>query len=282
MVEGSESLTISGSGSQLNVSSTSISLTDDDTAPKVNLSVSPTSVTEGASDPLNLLGGGKTVTVTAAFSTTKTYASDQTVAVSVGGSGTATSGSDYDAVSNFNVKISAGQTSGTATFDLKSTDDSVLEGSETIGVAGTATGLTVNSATLTLADNDSAAVTVNDASAAEGSSMTFTVTLDKEVQGGLTVTPSYTNGTAASGDYTANTTGIAFSGNANETQTFTVSTTQDDVVEGNETFTVGPERVEGTQRGDLHRHGHGHHQLRHREQRGHRDPDHRRRQRLRG
>ncbi len=239
VVEGSESLTISGSGSQLNVSSTSISLTDDDTAPAVNLSVSPASVTEGASDPLNLEGGGKTVTVTAAFSPAKTYAYDRTVAVSVGGSGSATSGTDYDAVSNFNVKISAGQKSGTATFDLKSTDDSDYEGDETIGVAGTSTGLTVNSVNLTLADNDSAAVTVNDASAEEGSSMTFTVTLDKAVQGGLKVTPSYTNVTAADADYTANTTALTFSGTANETHTFTVSTVDDEVVEDTETFTVG-------------------------------------------
>ena len=285
VVEGSESLTISGSGTGLNVTGTSVSLTDDDTAPAVNLSLSPTSVTEGASDPLNLVGGGKTVTVTAAFSPAKTYAYDRTVSVSVGGSGSATSGTDYDAVSNFNLKISAGQTSGTATFDLTSTDDSVYEGNETIGVAGTVTGLTVNSATLTLADNDSAAVTVNDASAAEGSSMTFTVTLDTAVQGGLTVTPGFTDVTATEGtDYDENTTAISFSGNANETQTFTVSTTQDAVVEGNETFTVGLS-VSGTtltSRHHLHRHGHGHHPIRQREQRGHRNPDHQRRQRLRG
>ena len=239
VVEGSEALSISGSGTGLNVTGTSVTLTDDDTAPDVNLSVSPASVTEGASDPLNL-AGGKTVTVTAAFSTTKTYASDQTVTVSVGGSGTATSDTDYDAVSDFDVKISAGQTSGTATFVLTSTDDSVYEGDETIGLAGSATGLTVNSATLTIDENDSAAVTINDASAAEGSSMTFTVTLDNAVQGGLTVTPSFTDSTAVEGtDFDENTTALSFAGTAGETQTFTVSTTQDDVVETNEVFTVG-------------------------------------------
>ena len=238
VVEGSEKLTISGSGTGLNVTGTSVTITDDDTAPAVNLSVSPTSFTEGASDPSP--ADGKTVTVTAAFSTTKTYASDQTVTVSVGGSGTATSGTDYDAVSNFNVKINAGQQSGTATFTLKSADDNVYEGDETIGVAGTATGLTVNSANLTLADNDNAAVTINDASAAEGSDITFTVTLDNAVQGGLTVTPGFTDGTAVEGtDYDENTADLSFTGTANETQTFTVSTTQDAVVETNETFTVG-------------------------------------------
>ena len=239
VVEGSESLTISGSGTGLNVSSASIALTDDDTAPAVNLSVSPTSVTEGEKDALLLVGDYKTVTVTATFSNANTYDHDKIVAVAVGGSGTATSGADYTAVSNFNVKISGGQKSGTGTFNLTSSDDSVYEGSETIGVAGTSSGLTVNSVNLTLADNDNAAVTVNDASAAEGSSMTFTVTLDKAVQGGLTVTPSYTSGTASSGDYTANTSALSFTGTAGETKTFTVATVDDDVVEANETFTVG-------------------------------------------
>ncbi len=239
VVEGSEDLTISGSGTGLNVTGTSVTLTDDDTAPDVNLSVSPANFTEGASDPLNL-AGGKTVTVTAAFSTTKTYASDQTVKVSVGGSGTATSETDYDAVSDFDVKISAGQTSSTATFILTSTDDSVYEGDETIGVTGSAAGLTVNSATLTLDENDSAEVTIDDAGAAEGDTITFTVTLDNAVQGGLTVTPSFTDVTAVEGmDYDENTSALSFTGTANEIKTFKVATAQDAVVETNETFTVG-------------------------------------------
>ena len=69
--------------------------------------------------------------------------------------------------------------------------------------------------------------------------MTFTVTLSQAVQGGLKVTPSYTNGTAASGDYTANTTALTFTGTKGETKTFTVSTTEDAVLEADETFTVG-------------------------------------------
>ncbi len=83
-----------------------------------------------------------------------------------------------------------------------------------------------------------AAVTIANASADEGDAMTFTITLDKAVNGGFTVTPSYTNGTAASTDYNANTTGIAFAGRAGETQSFTVATTEDALVEDDETFTV--------------------------------------------
>ena len=102
--------------------------------------MNPTSVGEGDS--------ATTVTVTAAFSSTNTYAADTTVTVSVGGTGTTTSGTDYAAVSNFDVTISSGQTSGTATFTLTPTQDTLIEGDETIGVAGSATGLTVNGATL--------------------------------------------------------------------------------------------------------------------------------------
>ena len=51
----------------------------------------------------------------------------------------------------------------------------------------TATGTITN-------DDGSAAVTIADASADEGETITFTVTLDKAVAGGLKVTPSFTDG----------------------------------------------------------------------------------------
>ena len=243
--EGFESVTISGTTSSggggsnafganaantsIPVTNTSLSIHDASNYPAVSLSVSPSSVSEN--------GGAKSVTVTATAASA--IASSREVTVSVGGSGTATSGTDYTAVTDFIVTIAANKTSGTGTFTLTPTDDSTVEGSETIGVSGTSLSTTVTGATLTLTDDDTATVTVNDASATEGNDMTFTVTLDTAVAGGLTVTPGYTNGTASSSDYTANTTGISFSGNANETQTFTVSTTQDAVLEANETFTVG-------------------------------------------
>ncbi|MDE0679063.1 MAG: hypothetical protein OXI11_02450, partial [Gammaproteobacteria bacterium] len=64
--------------------------------------------------------------------------------------------------------------------------------------------------------------------------------LDRAVPGGLTVTPDFTDGTAAKGvDYTENTTALTFAGTAGETQTFTVATTEDALAEGDETFTVG-------------------------------------------
>ena len=83
-------------------------------------------------------------------------------------------------------------------------------------------------------------VTVNDVITEEGDSLTFTVTLSAAVQGGLTVTPTYTDGTATAGtDYTQNTGALTFAGTANEQRTFTVATIEDEVVETDETFTVG-------------------------------------------
>ena len=243
--EGFETVTISGSASQLTpvgissenenhtntipVTATSLSIHDASNYPAVTLSAAPSSVSEDAS------ATSVTVTATAASAIT----SSREVTVSVGGSGAATSGTDYAAVSNFIIKLAANATSATGTFTLSPTQDDAVEGSETIGVSATSLSTKVTGTTVTLTDDDNATLSVNDATAAEGSSMTFTVTLDTAVVGGLTVTPSYTNGTASSSDYTTNTTGISFSGTANERKTFTVSTTQDDVVEGNETFTVG-------------------------------------------
>ena len=107
----------------------------------------------------------------------------------------------------------------------------------------TATGGGVNDSedvTITVEDEEPATVTINDASADEGDALTFTVSLDNAVSGGFTVTPNYTDGTATKGtDYAENTPAIRFTGDANETKTFTVSTTEDAVVEPDETFTVG-------------------------------------------
>ena len=244
--EGFESVTISGTTSSggggvnafganaantsIPVTDTSLSIHDSSNYPAVTLTANPSSVSEGA--------GATSVTVTATAASA--IGSSREVTVSVGGSGTATSDTDYTAVSDFIIKIAANATTGTGTFTLTPADDSTVEDSETIGVAGTSLSTTVTGTTVTLTDDDSATVTVDDASAGEGSSMTFTVTLDTQVAGGLTVTPDFTDVTATEGtDYDENTTALTFTGNANETKTFTVSTTQDTVVEGNETFTVG-------------------------------------------
>ena len=153
---------------------------------------------------------------------------------------TAVEGTDYD--ENTTALSFTGTAGETKSFTVSTTEDAVVEADETFTVGLTASVALVtdsDTATGTIEDDDSTAVTVNDASAAEGASMTFTVTLSAAVQGGLTVTPDYTNVTAASGDYTANTTALSFTGTKGETKTFTVSTVEDAVLEADETFTVG-------------------------------------------
>ena len=63
-------------------------------------------------------------------------------------------------MSNFTVTIGANATSGTGTFTLTPTQDLLVEGDETISVKGTATGLTVTGASLTLEDEETASTEV--------------------------------------------------------------------------------------------------------------------------
>ena len=229
LAEGDETIGVAGTTPKATVTGTTVTLTNKN--PAVTLSVSPSSVGEGAS--------ATTVTVTATADAAMSTA--RTVSVSVGGSGTATSGTDYAAVSDFDITIAANATTGTGTFTLTPTQDTFVEGEEGIGVVGTSPETNVTGTVLYLRDDDTAVLTVNNASADEGNNLTFTVTLGNVVHhGGLTVKPSFTDVTAVEGtDYDESTAALTFTGTKGETQTFTVSTTQDSVFESNETFTVG-------------------------------------------
>ncbi len=90
------------------------------------------------------------------------------------------------------------------------------------------------------------AVTVEDITEIEGTGLLFTVTLDYAVSGGFDVTVGFTDGTASGGaaplatpeDFANDAVTLNFAGTADETQSFTVATLDDVLVEGNETFTV--------------------------------------------
>ena len=243
LVESDESITVSGTTADYDVSGASITLTDNDAAPQVNLSVAPSSVSEG--------DNATEVTVTATFSNSSTYGADTTVTVSVGKSGdSATSGTDYGAVTDFDVTIAANASSGTATFTLTPTQDTLVEGNETLTVDGAATGLTVNGTSMTLTDDDGPPainLSVTPQSVAEGAgdttvTVTATFSTASTYEADTTVTVSVgKSGTATSGtDYTAVTdfdvtiAAKASSGSAD----FTLTPTQDTLVEGNETISV--------------------------------------------
>ena len=144
--------------------------------------------------------GATAITVTVALNGSSP-SSDTPVTVSVGGgTSTATSGTDFATVNDFTVTIAAGTLSQTATFTLEPTDDDVDENDETVEVSGTSTVPTfsVIGTAVNILDDDDRGVTVSDSSLTvkEGTSETYTVVLDSEPTGDVTVTPSRTSGDA--------------------------------------------------------------------------------------
>ncbi|MCY4001105.1 MAG: T9SS type A sorting domain-containing protein [Bacteroidetes bacterium] len=226
-------LTISGTSETITAADTGTgTIVNDDVAPTPTVTINNASAEEG--DALTF-----TITldnaVSGGFTVTPNYTD-----------GTATEGTDY--AENIQVISFTGTVNETKTFAVSTTEDDEVEADETFTVGLTISGTSeiitaTDTGTGTIVNDDVAptpTVTINNASADEGDALTFTVTLDKAVTGGFTITPNYTDGTAIKGtDYTENTQSITFTGTANETKTFAVSTTQDDVVETDETFTVG-------------------------------------------
>ncbi len=162
---------------------------------------------------------------------------------------TAADGVDYKGVTDLLVSFPAGTTSQqvmiptnadtiveadeTFKISLGSLDDGGLVGQVVIsGVNGSAIG--------TITNDDSTALTVDDVMVAEASGLAkFTVTLSNAVQGGFTVQYKTVNGTAIAGsDYVAKTGTLTFAGDPNEQQSFTVSITDENLVELDETFTI--------------------------------------------
>ena len=182
VAEGNETVTFSGTaaGFTINNVGTVVTIADDDTAPTgIALSLNPTSVTENS--------GTTPVAVTAAFSgSSSTLTTATEVTVSVAG-GTATgAGTDFADVTDFTLTIPATMTSGTASFDLVVTDDTLVEGDETVTISAstTATGFTaIPDATLTIVDDDIPNVTLADVTVGEeAGTVTVTATLDVAVR----------------------------------------------------------------------------------------------------
>jgi len=154
-------------------------------------------------------------------------------------------GTDYDStggILNF-----TGTASEVQEITVAITDDAVVEGAETFEVVlGTPTngvGVSGSPATGTITDDDSATLTITDVSVSEdvaSGNMVFTVTLDNAVSGGTDVTYTFNDDTATGGGTDYDSTGgtLNFTGTASEVQEITVAITDDEVVEGAETFEV--------------------------------------------
>ncbi len=143
--------TLSSGGATLDATGT---ITDDDTASDaIALTVSPTSVSEDAA--------ATEVTVTATIGGTNTFGADTVIKVNVGaGTDSAIEGTDYAEVTDFDLTIKAGASSGIGTFTLTPTDNGIDADDKSINIGGTLTGATVTDATLALTDDDERGITV--------------------------------------------------------------------------------------------------------------------------
>ena len=165
--------------------SVTVTVTDDDEASRrVTLSLSPDRVAEDAGSP--------SVTVTAALDGAA-RASATEVQVTVTGN-TAQAVTDFAAVQPFTVTIPEGDTSATGSFSFAPVDDSIDEGDETVSVGGTVTGLQVVPASLLLVDDDDRGVTASLLAMIvdEEGSRTYTLVLDTQPTGDVTVRPTVT------------------------------------------------------------------------------------------
>ena len=248
--EGDEKISVTGTttATGLTVTGTELTITDDETvSTEVELSVSHPSVVEDAA-------AGTVVTVTGTLNG-GARTSDTSVTVSVGATGDeATEGTDYVGVDDRTLTISAGETSGTATFTLTPTNDELGEGGETVSVGGTTTAsdLRVSGTELTITDDDSAStevkLSVSPASVAEnaaGTAVTVTGILDGAARTeatSVTVSVGAPTDTATEGtDYTTveDFTLTIDSGEASGTATFTLTPRNDTLGEGAEQISVG-------------------------------------------
>ena len=155
---------------------------NDQRSRSVRLSLEPERVEEDA--------GSETVTVTAVLDGAA-RSTDTDVAVRATG-GTAAAGMDFTDFGTVTVRIAADQTEGTQTFSFSPVDDNVDEGlSETVVLGGTVQGLTVRTATLTIADNDGRGIELPEGSLTldEGGNATYDVSLATQPTGTVTVTP---------------------------------------------------------------------------------------------
>ena len=245
--EGTETISFDATLTGVTVSGASITLTSDDAAPAITLTVDADKDTDNVQTSLAEDGGVKTVRVTATLDGTTRLeeAADLTLAVGKDGD-TAEEGTDYTTVADRTISIGAGVASVTHDFTLTPTNDNLYEGTETISLDGTLTGVAVTDTSLTLTDDDAQpSFAVADASASEGDAITFTVTrsgaMDNAVSVKWNTKADTSDGANAASvtDYTAmpTATKLDFAKGVG-TQTFTVATTEDVLHEGAETFLV--------------------------------------------
>ena len=233
--EPDETVNVTGVLSGATVTPDTVTITDNDAAPV--LSIDSPSVAEGDN-----------TTVTLTFTVSLAPASGKTVTVGYADrlTGTATSGTDYTALTAGTLTFAPGETSKTIAVTVAG--DTVDEPNETVALrlssAANAT-LTGGGATLdatgTIEDNDTATLLIADATAAEGATAVFAVTLSNPSATAVTVTATTSTesgDTATAGaDYTHKTQELTIDAGDTEAE-FEVTVLADTVNEFDETFTV--------------------------------------------
>ena len=173
----------------LTVTGARVSIIDDDLAPTgIVLSVNMSAVPEG--------GGFQRVEVTAEIQ--GNARSGATVVSLAAASGTAIHSQDFNATTGV-LSIPAGRKSGTAMLGIAPIDDRVDEGDETLSIRGSTTlrSLNVQSASITITDDDTAgvAITPNTLTIDEGASGSHRVALLTKPSEQVTVTVTGQTGT---------------------------------------------------------------------------------------
>ena len=182
------------------------------------------------------------------------------------GDGCATAGTDYTAAAN--TKITYGLREQTQTISIPTADDTDLEGDETFTVTlsnATNADIVDQSTTLTILDNDGdPTVSIGDASATEGGTATFTVSLSFAAKQEVTVAyQARVDGSAGSNsavpgsDFTATSGTLTFAV-GDTSKTVSVATIQDVFDEADETFWVQLTSATGATVVDEHRPGRDH------------------------
>ena len=209
-------------------SSATVTILDNDTAPEPVSSVADATVTEGGKAQVTIrLDRPSTQDVTVRWSVTD---------------GTAGSGDHSGPSAPQTVTFKAGETE--KTVEVATVQDEVSEGDETFTVTlSDPSGVTLgrnSSATVTIEDDDpEPVVTVADTTVTEGGKAQVVISLDRPSAKDVTVSWSVTDGTAGSGDHSGPSAPQTITFKAGETEkTVEVATLQDEVSEGDETFTV--------------------------------------------
>ena len=241
LLEGDETIVVSGSTPALTVVGTgTITIEDDETAPEVILTANPDTVQEDDSVPTQ-------ITVSAVLDPNIVLPDDATVVtLTLGGTATAGTGQDYTSAWNpqlAQITIPQGERAGETTVALTVTplQDEVAEGEETIVVEGTAsTGLVVDvrGSVITVVDDDIPGIVLEPKSIeiTEGGTASYTVALALEPT--ETVTVAMTTALGAT-DLSVDITELYFTPeNWNQPQTVNVDAMEDVDAVADETVTL--------------------------------------------